>query len=76
MAEPSTTPRPYFSTGRRTILVLEFAHLWAQVQDMPGNEAEASSEAQRFNLFAEQHPDLAKLAKRIQFDAFDRVNAL
>lgn len=62
-------------TSRRTILVLEFAHIWAKVQDMPGNKADSSDEAFRFRKFAERHPKEAELAKAIQFDAFDRINA-
>ncbi len=67
---------PYVSASRRTVLVLEFAHTWAKVQDMPWKEAESSSEAYRFRLFECEQPELAALAKKIQFDAFDRVNAL
>lgn len=67
---------PYVSASRRTVLVLEFAHLWAQVQDLPGNQVEKSSEKMRFDLFAKEQPQLAALAQRIQFETFDRVNAM
>jgi hypothetical protein len=65
----------YLNASRLTVLVMEFAHLWARVQDLPGDEVEGSSEKLRFDLFAERNPKLAELAKSIQFNAFDRVNA-
>lgn len=66
----------YLSASPRTVLVLEYALLWARVQELPGDKAEASDENQRFVRFEARHPELAALAKSIQFDAFDRVNAL
>lgn len=66
----------YVSVSRRTVRVLEFAHLCARVQDLPGDQAANSPEAERFARFEQLHPAEAALAKAIQFDAFDRVNRL
>lgn len=63
------------NASRRTVRVMEFAHLWAVIQNMPGDQVEGSSEKFRFDIFERQEPEEAALAKKIQFDAFDRVNA-
>lgn len=66
----------YVNASHRTVLVMEFAHKWAIIQNMNEADAANSSELYSFNLFAREFPRLAELAKAIQFDAFDRVNAL
>lgn len=64
------------NASARTVIVLEFAHLWARVQNMTEAQARGSHEAERFALFESKHPAEAALAKAIQYDAFDRVNHL
>ncbi len=68
--------KPKAPVGWRTVLVLEFAEKWARVQNMTKADGEASSYFYSFQIFEREHPDLAALAKKIQFETFDRVNAL
>lgn len=59
-----------------TVILFELAHRWAQVQNLPGDQIERSSEKAIFDRIAREHPAMAMAAKLLQAAGFDYVNAL
>lgn len=61
----------YMTASRRSVLILEFAHLWGRIMDMTPTDAARSDEKFRFDLFEQQNPAEAAAAKKLQAQAFD-----
>lgn len=59
-----------------TVILLEMAHRWAQVQDLPGDQIATSSEKDIFDRMAKEFPAMAQAAKLLQAASFDYVNGL
>jgi hypothetical protein len=59
-----------------TVILFEMAHLWAQVQNLPGDQVATSSEKDRFDRLAREFPAMGQAAKLLQAAGFDYVNGL
>jgi hypothetical protein len=59
-----------------TVILFEMAHLWAQVQNLPGDQVATSSEKDRFDRMAREFPAMGQAAKLLQAAGFDYVNGL
>lgn len=59
------------NASRRSVLILELAHLWGQVMHMPPAQAATSVEKEKFEDWAGLYPAEAAAAKKIQAQAFD-----
>ncbi|USN15618.1 hypothetical protein KIKIMORA_05000 [Brevundimonas phage vB_BpoS-Kikimora] len=66
----------YMNASRRSVLILEMAHLWGEVMNMTTADGERSHQKERFDGLAQRHPREAEAAKKLQSAAFDAALAL
>ncbi|USN15896.1 hypothetical protein PAPPERLAPAPP_01540 [Brevundimonas phage vB_BpoS-Papperlapapp] len=59
------------NASRRSVLILEMAHLWGEVMHMTAAEGERSHQKERFDGLARLYPAEAEAAKKLQSQAFD-----
>jgi hypothetical protein len=64
------------NASRATVILFEIALLWAQVQNLPGDQVETASEKKRFDAMAREFPAMAQVAKLLQHAGFDYVNGM
>lgn len=59
------------NASRRSVLILEMAHLWGEVMNMTAADGARSHQKERFDALAQLHPAEAEAAKKLQSAAFD-----